>query len=129
MRIACKFRNSYPEMFYKNSSSENFGTFSWKYLCWGTILIKRRLKNCNLCVIELLHKCFSGSFSKFWEQSFYTWGQLFKCLVSILDTWIFHQFISIYHSKSHSLATSYYCIYWNILYIPFCFYCVSFPNL
>ena len=40
----------------------------------------------------------------------------------ILDTWIFHQFISIYHSKSRncsqvytvSLATSYYWIYWNI---------------
>ena len=24
MRIAYKFRNSYPELFYKNSSSENF---------------------------------------------------------------------------------------------------------
>ena len=58
-------------------------------------------------------------------------------MISILDASIFRQVISIYHSKSHScsqmytvnLATSYYWIYWNISYLPFYFYFVSFANL
>ena len=44
MRIVYKFRNSCAEMLYKNSSTDNFGTFSGKHWRWGSILIKLQNK-------------------------------------------------------------------------------------
>ena len=41
---ACKFRNSCPDLFCKNSSSENFGTFSRKPYYWATNLRKCGMK-------------------------------------------------------------------------------------
>lgn len=70
MRIACKFRSSCPEMFYKNSSSEHFGIFSEQNLCFGTNLIKCRMKNHNFSKTALHHKSFLGEFPKCQEQQF-----------------------------------------------------------
>ena len=46
MRIAYKFRNSYPEVFYKNSPSENFQTFL-KNIHVESYFNEIRIKNCN----------------------------------------------------------------------------------
>ena len=107
-----------------------------------------RMTNCNISKIVLHHLCIPGSLPKFDEQPFCRISENISLSIkylSILDTWIFHQFISIYHSKSHScsqvyivsLAASSYWMYCNVLYVMnvlywmYCFYfvCCGFETM
>ena len=116
--LANKFRNSYPKMLHENTPSKNFRTLSRK----SPILMKSGMKNCNYSKAVLYYKCFLTNFLKCLEQPSVEYlmqlVRILEYLNTILDTWIFHQFISIYHNKYHNcsqvytvhLATSFYWI-------------------
>ena len=70
------------------------------------------MKTFNLIKIAPRHGCFDDDFTKFSEQLFcrtpgisVEW--LLLWLVSIVDSWIFSKFISIYHSKSQKVLGTY----------------------